>query len=113
MCAFHERDHIVYCLFDRLGMTVGVLAIEEIATGFSGIGIYHGEDELIVIVVLLVQVECAKDGLTANDLHIPGIPTVQSKGIGQQEVISILELVVDDIQIMLFHGKYLHLLLRL
>ena len=113
MCAFHEGDHILYCLFNRLGMPVGVLAIEEIATGFSGIGIDHGEDKLIVIVVLLIQVKYAKDGLAANDIHIPCIPAVQSKGIGQQEVISVLELVVDDVQIMLFHGKYLHLLLRL
>ena len=105
MCAFHEGDHIVYCLFDRLGMPVGVLAIEEIATGFSGIGIDHGEDKLIVIVIFLVQVEFAKDGLAANDLHIPCIPAVQSKGIGQQEVIPILELLENDVQIMLFHGK--------
>ena len=113
MCALHEGDNIVYCLFDRLGMPVGVLAIVKIATDFSRIGIFHGKDKLIVIVVLLIQVKYAKDGLAANDIHIPCIPAVQSKGIGQQEVISVLELVVDDVQIMLFHGKYLHLLLRL
>ena len=113
MCALHEGDNIVYCLFDRLGMPVGVLLGGKIPTGLSGIGQRYSENKLIVIVVLLIEVKYAKDGLAANDLHIPCIPAVQSKGIGQQEVISVLELVVDDVQIMLFHGKYLHLLLRL
>ena len=113
MCALHEGNHIVQCLLYGLGMPMGVLSIKEIASGFSGICIFHGEDKLVVIVILFVQVEYAKVGLTTNDLHIPSIPAVQSEGIGQQEVITILELVIDDIQIMLFHGKYLHLLLRL
>ena len=63
--ALHKGNHIIECLLTGLGMPMGMLFRSEGPTILSGRGVFHGEYELVPIIIFFIEIELAQNGLTA------------------------------------------------